>query len=86
MKDANYSFEHTKERTLERYGFVLSKSVYDAWCRRCTPETEISRQVDKKIIQTVHVIDWLGRPVRCVFENKRNCVTTVLPLEGTKYL
>ncbi len=85
-KDKSYSYEHTKQRALERYGIELTPKMYEEWANRATAANCI--QVDKSNIQTVHNIEWNGTLVTIVYkhtEKNGSYIATVLP-EGTKLM
>jgi hypothetical protein len=63
-KDKTYSYQHTKERALERYGIELTPEIYDQWNALCTYDTRI--QIDKSNQQQVHVIKWEGQQITVV--------------------
>lgn len=84
-KDKSYSYEHTKQRALERYGIELTPAIYEEWNSLCTYKSRI--QEDKGNGQVVHEINWHGRLITLVqslpFKNQEPYIKTVLP-EGTK--
>lgn len=83
-KSRAYSFEHTKQRAKERYGLDLDQKTYDKWCALAKKAKAINTEKDGKVIQTTHIILWNNLKVICVYENIRDCITTVLPPEQFK--
>jgi hypothetical protein len=87
-KDKTYSYNHTKERALDRYGIELTPQIYDEWKRLCVWENRI--QIDRSNKQQTYVIQWQGKSITVVttLENntaKEEYIKTVLP-EGTKLM
>ena len=87
-KDKAYSYEHTKERALERYGIELTPEIYERWNKLCTYDTRIQMDVNNK--QQVHIIEWEGKHLTVVksfsrFSSEEEYIKTVLP-EGTKLM
>jgi len=87
-KDKAYSYEHTKERALERYGIELTLEIYEEWNKLCTYQTRI--QIDQYNSQAVHQIQWRGRFIVVVQKYLPHgtfepYIRTVLP-EGTKLM
>lgn len=83
VKDREYSFQHCKERAKERYGLELTRDAWEQWAEECrrTVEFAIYTNTNGKIVQTTHVIYWWGVKLIVVYENKRDCITTLLPPE-----
>ena len=82
-KDKAYSYEHTKQRALERYGIELTPKIWQAWADKTTAANCV--QVDKSNIQTVHKIEWNGIVITVVFkhtEKEGSYIATVLPKDG----
>lgn len=83
-KDKAYSFNHTKERALERYNINLTKEIYEEWALMCTWKTRL--QIDESNMQEVHRIWWEGHPITVVVcQENPHFVKTVLP-EGHKLM
>lgn len=87
-KGKAYSYEHTKQRALERYGIELTPKIYEEWNELCCYATRI--QLDKSNKQSVHVIFWRGRPITVVqsfhpLREEQSYIRTVLP-HGTKLM
>lgn len=87
-KDKHYSFNHTKERALARYGIELTPEIITEWNTLCTYDNRI--QIDKSNKQQVHVIQWKGRSITVVKSlsdksTEEEYIKTVLP-EGTKLM
>jgi hypothetical protein len=85
-KDKAYSYEHTKQRALERYGIELTPQIYEEWNALCSYDNRI--QIDDSNNQATYIIKWQGREITVVQTTSGNSGTklyikTVLP-EGTK--
>jgi hypothetical protein len=81
-KDRNYSYLHAALRFGERYGDVLSRENWEALAKLCIKQGTggaLAMEVNGVTYQTTHVVELNGRKIACVYENTRNCVTTVLP-------
>ncbi len=86
IKDLDYSFNHTKERILERYDFKITRPFYDNMCKDIQNQSsdvhliDIEKQKDDTQIifdVTYKFID----PIRVVWSEKRKCVTTALKIK-----
>lgn len=84
MKNKAYSFGHTKQRAKERYNIDLDQRTYDKWCVLARKADVINTEKDGQKVQTTHVIVWNNEKIVCVYENIRDCITTVLPPEQFK--
>ena len=84
-KDRAYSFEHTKERALERYGIELTEDVWNEWAKLANLDNRI--QTDRANQQDVYRIDWQGRQITIVCKTSQYgfYVSTVLP-EGMQLM
>lgn len=77
-----YSFNHTKQRMLERYDLSLTRQEYDALCgdvRLKRNVAEVGREKQKGCIQIIYTASFKHRIVLLVYEDTRDCITTVLP-------
>lgn len=81
VKDKAYSYEHCKERASQRYDLTLTLEIYKEWDKLVRQSPAIHTNTDKDTVQTTHVIYWQDTKIICVFENKRDCITTLLPPE-----
>ena len=77
-KDAAYSYEHTKERALERLEIALTPKIYEEWNRLAAAAPILATERDGNRIQTVRDFTWRARVITCVYETPKNCITTVL--------
>jgi hypothetical protein len=81
-KDRNYSFAHCQQRASERYSVEdLPREVWEFWASHCKsghyPVLYTNKNGD--IIQTTHIAHWSDKKFIVVYENKRDCITTLLP-------
>lgn len=76
IKNKEYSFNHTKERLLERFGLSLNKEEYKTLCSLINKKTLIVKEDDK---QEIHLISWRNKQIKAVFNLEKQCITTVLP-------
>jgi hypothetical protein len=82
VKDREYSFNHCVERAEQRYGLALTRQAWEDWATQCREGLDaIHRNVNGDVIQTTHVIYWWGVKIIVVYEDKRDCITTLLPPE-----
>ena len=81
-----YSFQHTAQRFMERYGDDLSEQEYDDLVKIAKEKIEIGEYSDKKKIekglQYVINIPWKTYILKVTFETERNTITTLLYPEG----
>lgn len=81
-KDIEYSFNHTKQRILERYNFELSRHDYDSMCEKIKSKKDIVYiMMEKQKGDTQYTYDIQfkhRRDIRVVWSEKRQCITTVL--------
>jgi hypothetical protein len=87
-KDKAYSYEHCKERALQRYDVILTPEIYKEWNQLCTYDNRIQMDVSNR--QQVHVIKWKDKLITVVksLSNttaQEEYIKTVLP-EGTKLM
>jgi len=78
VKDKEYSFNHTKERLSERYNLSLSKKEYETLCSLISKKTLLVKEND---IQEIHLILWKNKRIKAVYNQEKQCITTVLPGE-----
>ena len=84
IKDKEYSFAHCVERARQRYGVAeFSRGLWESWATYCRNhlDSAIHVNINGDVIQTTHVIYEQGTKFIVVYENKRDCVTTLLPPE-----
>jgi len=82
-KDINYSFNHTKERILERYNIKnLTMEQYNHMCQKILNKQnaiEIETEHQDNDTQIIYDLEFMHRnPIRVVWSEKRQCITTVL--------
>lgn len=82
-KGKAYSYEHTKQRALERYEIELTPKIYEEWNALCSYDNRI--QIDHSNNQATYIIEWQGREITVVqtTSGTKLYIKTVLP-EGTK--
>ena len=85
IKDKNYSFKHTSERLQERYGIVITPTEYDNLCSVAHSGTLISTEKQKDSTQYVYDINFKNQPIRVVWDELRNCITTELPIKKVRW-
>jgi hypothetical protein len=79
-KDADYSFQHTKDRMMERFGLELTKKEYDNYSWLC----EIGRipffhsEPNGYDIQYLHKTFHRGIEVIFLFSQEKQRITTVI--------
>lgn len=76
IKDKEYSFNHTKERLLERFNLSLNRKEYEILCNLINNKTLL---VKENNIQEIHLILWKNKRIKAVFNTKKQYITTVLP-------
>jgi len=81
-KDREYSFNHTKNRLLERYNIEITLDDYNYLCRKIESKKDLVLiMVEKQKNDTQYVYDLnfkYKNRIRVVWSEKRNCITTVL--------
>lgn len=78
----DYSFGHTRKRMLERYNLNITRQDYDTLCenvRKKKGVTEIGREDQKGCTQIIYTTSFKDRTILLVYEDTRDCITTVLP-------
>ncbi len=84
LNQKEYGYEHTKQRLKERYELEITQSEYDLLCESIqhikdrVPAHDVNNEKDG--LQFVLTIMFKKRPVTVVWEERRNCITTVLPI------
>ena len=88
IRDNEYSIKHSIERFQERYNTVLTPKQYEELCtivkkmvqnNQNVAGTEITSR--KPLIQQwILRFTWNDMEIIPVFESKRDCITTFLPL------
>ena len=81
-KDRWYSFNHTKERLLERYDIDISNKDYDYLCTKIINNdgiTTVMIEEQDNDIQYTYDVDFKYKAtIRLVWSAKRQCITTAL--------
>ena len=81
-KDRKYSFNHTKERLMERYGIFITIKDYNNLCKKITNNDNVAlvmiERQDKDVQYTYDLDFKEGQPIRVVWSNTRDCITTAL--------
>jgi len=81
-KDRSYSFNHFKDRLLERYDLDITMDEYNGICSMMDlykTFPPISTEHQKNDTQLVYDIIFKEEMIRVVFSEARNLLTTVLP-------
>jgi len=84
IKDLEYSFNHTKDRILERYDIKITRAFYDNMCldmkKLSSPCVKIiSAEPQKDDIQIIADIHYkFMESIRVVWSSKRRCITTAI--------
>jgi hypothetical protein len=82
VKDRAYSFNHTKERLLERYGIFITIKDYNKLCKKIKDNNGVvmvMMESQKGDTQYTYDLDFKeGQPIRVVWSNIRDCITTAL--------
>lgn len=78
-KNPGYSFQHTKERMWERHQLLLSQSNYESLCDRIRSGKGKTISDEPQNRQKVVELNYCGAPLRFVWSEERDCITTVLP-------
>ncbi len=85
-KNIEYSFNHTKTRLSERYDIEITKEEYEHLCSLVKLKLDIDIvRVEYQEDDTQYVYDLnfpRRNPIRVVWSDKRQCITTALPLGG----
>jgi len=76
IKNREYSYNHTKQRMLERFNIHINKRDYNKLCNLISSRTIVMRE---SVTQEIHIIDWKEKTFTVVFNTEKNCITTVLP-------
>jgi len=76
IKNREYSYNHTKQRMLERFNIHINKRDYNKLCSLISSRTIVMRE---SVTQEIHIIDWKEKIFTVVFNTEKNCITTVLP-------
>lgn len=83
VKDREYSFNHTKQRLLERYEMVIIREDYEYLCKKIKDNdnvTMVMMEAQEGDIQYTYDLDFEYRgKIRVVWSNARDCITTALP-------
>lgn len=81
IKDEEYSFNHTKERLLERFNLSLSKEEYKILCELCMTKVSYinSLVIKESEDQEIHQLFFKGHNIKFTFNNKKGYITTALP-------
>jgi hypothetical protein len=84
LNQKEYGYTHTKQRLGERYNLDITLSEYDLLCDviRSIKDMEITINEEKDGLQFVVTIMFKKQPVTVVWEDRRDCITTVLPRPG----
>ena len=82
-KDIEYSFNHTKLRLQERYGIDdLTVEQYNHMCKKIIQKRnaiKIETEYQDNDIQIIYDVEFVFiDPIRVVWSEKRQCITTVL--------
>ena len=81
-KDREYSFNHTKERLLERYDIDISHKDYDYLCTKIINNDGITtvmiEEQDNDTQYTYDIVFKYITTVRVVWSETRQCITTAL--------
>ena len=82
-KDRDYSFNHTKLRLQERYNIDdLTMEQYNHMCQKILNKQnaiEIETEYQDNDTQIIYDLEFMHRnPIRVVWSEKRQCITTVL--------
>jgi len=83
LDQEEYSYQHTKQRLLERYGMTISKVEYHKLCKKVRERKNIisiGTNQQKKGLQLVIDTLFKSKIITVVWENDRDCITTVLPM------
>ena len=83
IKDRNYSFNHTKQRLQERYDIDdLTMKQYDHMCDKILQRRNaimVEEEYQDGDTQIIYDLEFVHRdPIRVVWSEKRQCITTVL--------
>ena len=83
VKDKNYSFNHTRQRLKERYGIDdLSMEQYNYMCEKILTKQNaimVEEEFQSDDTQIIYDLEFIHRdPIRVVWSEKRQCITTVL--------
>jgi len=82
-KDRTYSFNHTKLRLKQRYNIDdLTIKQYDNMCKKILNSQNtimVKKEGGKNNIQIIYDLEFVYcDPIRVVWSEKRQCITTVL--------
>jgi len=80
-KDTYYSYHHTNLRLMERYNMSIFKEDYDYLCNKIIQNdniTLIETEPQKKFTQYIYDLVFKRRIIRVVWNDKKQCITTVL--------
>jgi len=82
IKDRTYSFNHTKQRLKERYDIDIEVNHYDHMCEKILNKNGaiwVETEYQKNDTQRVYDLEFEFRgPIRVVWSEKRQCITTAL--------
>ena len=82
MDPKEYGYQHTKQRLSGRYGLDISRVEYHKLCSKVRDRKNIisiSTNQEKKGLQLVIETLFKDHIITVVWENHRDCITTVLP-------
>jgi len=82
IKDEEYSFNHVKQRLMERHNLDIDRDFYDRMNKDIAPYISNSRfdyETDNNGEQEVHTISIKNKIVKVVFSLSKDRITTVLP-------
>jgi len=82
-KDADYSFNHTRDRLLERYDITITRAFYDGMCKDIKDLTSDVTLIDieKQKDDTQMIFDIKYKfieSIRVVWSDERACITTAI--------
>ena len=87
MDQKEYGYTHTRDRLIERYGLKITREEYNDLCEQVRDQRDVmitGKNLQKKGIQFVLKTKFKGETIVVVWENNRDCITTVLPGGGNK--
>jgi len=82
-KDIEYSFNHTRDRILERYDFKITREFYDGMCKDVSDLTSAVNlvNIENQNNDTQMIFDIKYKfmdSIRVVWSDKRECITTAI--------
>ncbi len=78
LNQKEYGYTHTKQRLKERYELDITRVEYDTLCEKIRERKNGILDRHKGFQLTLDTL-FKGHTIKIVWENHRDCITTILP-------